>query len=294
MRKLLKEPLFHFLALGVALFVVFGMFGNRDFSDTSVVRITEEDINRIAATWEVQWRRPPTPQELSGLVKQHIREELLFREAMALGLEKDDIIVRRRLVQKMEFLSEDLAVQQPPSEEELQAFFADNQDLFQLPARVSLTHVYFSRDRRGEKAEQDAKAALGELGKNGDADTASLGDRFMLQRHYAQRTEQDLSQLFGRDFAASVFTLEPQLWQGPVESGYGLHLVRVEERIEARFPELSEVRKDVEMELVAKLRKDANELFYLSLRERYDIEVEGFGVEQADAGDLSAEPEAAR
>jgi len=290
-RKILYEPLFHFLALGAGLFVLFALFGSRDRGDTRRVLVSQEDIARIAATWEVQWRRPPTAQELSGLVNQHIREELLYREALALGLEQDDIIVRRRLVQKMEFLSEDLAVQERAGEAEVEAFFADNEEQFELPARVSLTHIYFSRDRRGESAEGDAEAALARLRETGAKETTGLGDRFMLQRHYAQRTEQDLGQLFGRDFASAVFALEPGPWQGPVESGYGLHLVRVEERIEARIPELAEVREDVEQELLAKRRKDANAAFYARLKELYEIEVEGLaGVEQADARRPEAVP----
>ncbi|MDX1385275.1 MAG: peptidylprolyl isomerase, partial [Thermoanaerobaculia bacterium] len=178
-----------------------------------------------------------------------------------------------RLAQKMEFLSEDMALQDEPTPEELASFYAQNPDPFVEPPRLAFTHVYFSRDRRGADAEGDAAAVRERLPPDPRAGDEE-GDRFMLQLRFGPKSEAEIGQLFGRAFASAVFALEPGAWQGPIESGYGVHLVFVESRTEARQPPLDEVATAVRNELLSRRRSDANRELYESLRSRYVVEVQ--------------------
>ena len=275
MSRLLREPLVHFLLLGVLLFVVFGVAGpgGGDLQDRRIV-VTEAAVQRIVATWQRQWGRSPSDRELAHLVEQHIREEVLYREAMALGLDQNDSIVRRRLVQKLEFLSEDLAVPREPATEDLEAFFASEIERYRVPKRLSFTHVYLSRDRRGDRVEADAASLLAKLRRSDEERAPAMGDRFMLQYDFVRKSEAEIGRDFGSSFAAALIELDGGGWEGPVESGYGLHLVRVSERSPSRLPALEDVRKEVTNDYTAHLRKQANESFYSELRARYDISLQ--------------------
>ena len=278
LRRILREPLVHFLVLGMGLFVLYGVFRPReDVRDDQIV-VSTAQIERLAGLWERQWRRPPTEQELTGLVESHIREEVLYREAQAIGLDRDDTVIRRRLAQKIEFLAQDLALQGSPPEAELRAFFEENSDKFGIPGRLSFTHVYLNRDRRGADTESDARQILASLREG--ADPGQQGDRFMLQSHYALRSRDEVARELGTAFATSVFELPVADWQGPVESGYGIHLVRVEEREEGYLPEFAVVRDQVENEYTSVKRRETNEAFYAKLREGYEIVVEQPAPEQ--------------
>jgi len=272
LKRALKEPLAHFLLFGALLFVVFDLVGASGVSRDSRIVITAQDQEQLIALWMRQWRRPPTAQEFQGLLEAHIREQVLYREAMAMGLDEDDTIIRRRLAQKMEFLAEDVADAVEPTEEELEAFFSENRDRFVLPAKYTFSHVYVSTDRRGDSAERDALEILEQLRRGADPD--GLGDRFMLQRTFTRQTLAQISQQFGSAFAERLAALEHGSWQGPVESGYGLHLVRIEGWVEERLPELDEVRERVRDELLAQRRKEADREMYLRFRRKYEIVVE--------------------
>jgi len=272
--KFFKEPLFHFLALGAALFLLYGLVSDDSGDAQNQLLVTQGDIRQLADTWQMQWRRPPTSAELRGLVEAHIKEQILYREALAMGLDQDDTIVRRRLAQKMEFLAQDIASWVEPTEEELETFLADNPELFRTPVEVTFTHVYVSPDARGATATEDAQALLTQLRTMGPgADTSMMGDRFMLQKHYSA-AEWEIARLFGSQFAADVVALEPGDWEGPVESGYGLHVVLVQDRVDARMPALEEVREQVNNEYMSVRQREANEAMYEQLRSRYDVIVE--------------------
>ena len=158
--KFFKEPLFHFLALGAALFLLYGLVSDDRRDAQNQLLVTQGDIRQLADTWQMQWRRQPTSAELRGLVEAHIKEQILYREALAMGLDQDDTIVRRRLAQKMEFLAQDIASWVEPTEEELETFLAENPELFRTPVEVTFTHVYVSPDARGASAREDAEALL--------------------------------------------------------------------------------------------------------------------------------------
>jgi peptidyl-prolyl cis-trans isomerase C len=276
MNNILKDPLFHFLLIGFAIFALYGVLNKDRASDNiNVISVNESDIEQLKALWQKQWQRPPTKQELDGLVESHIREQVFYREALAMGLDKDDTIVRRRLMQKMEFLVADVSLPEDPEANALQEYYQNHLDRYREPARLSFSHIYFSVDQRGERAEQEAKAALDSLKKTGaDANfPADIGDRFMLPSNYANRSTDEIARDFGKEFAEQVAASPMRQWQGPVASGYGLHLVYISEVETARVRELEEVKEQVKNDYLFDLRQDANKKVYEKLRERYEINV---------------------
>jgi parvulin-like peptidyl-prolyl isomerase len=271
-RSLLREPLLHFLAIGALLFVVYGIVSDGDRADDELrIEITAEDIAYLREVWHQQWRRAPTAWELQRLIDDRIREEILYREAIALSLDADDTIIRRRLAQKMQFLAEDLASQIEPSEEQLLAFYHDNHDKLTDPAQFSFTHIYFSRDQRGDKAAADAELVRRELLDSAVERAPERGDRFMLESDFETLTERQVARLFGNEFAREVFQLTPDEWAGPVKSGYGLHLVRIFDTEPARLPEFEEIRSQVTNLYLDDLRRRTNEEVYERLKSRYEI-----------------------
>ncbi len=287
-----REPLIHFLGIGALLFGVFALVSDEVGSvDSNRIEITTADVDRLQERWTKQWNRPPTETELKGLIKSHIREEVLYREGLALGLDQNDTIIRRRLAQKMQFLFEDLSDQVEPTDEELKDYFDRNQDQYRLPTRFSFTHVYFSTDQRGESAGKDARHLLAQL-QTGDSlplPVSDQGDRLMLGYDYVQKTEQEVAKLFGRSFAEQILKAQEGSWQGPIESGYGLHLVRIHAKVEPRLPELKEVRDRVQTNLVGERRRKTNEQIYQRLKARYEIVVEDLAVTWKMAKESSAE-----
>lgn len=273
LRNILREPLLHFLVLGAGLFLLFGGVGDPTDERPDRIVVTEAKIANLAELFRQTWRRPPTQAELDGLIEDHVEEEILYREALALGLDRDDIVIRRRLRQKMEFVSEDIMAQAEPSDAELQAFLAEHSDRFREPSRVSFTQVYLSPDRRGEDAWGDAERMLVAL-QAGRSDPAEAGDPFLLEHEYQELAAHDVERLFGGAFADRIAELPVDRWSGPVKSGYGVHLVLVRERTPARLPEFEEVRDAVADEWRAARRAEANRVFYDRLRARYEVTVE--------------------
>ncbi len=274
MRKLLHEPLAHFLLLGAALFGIYALVGDRASDRTGEIVVTRGQIEQLVMGFSRTWQRPPTQQELKGLIEDYIREEVLYREAVALELDRDDTLVRRRMRQKLEFLTEDGASQAaPPTEAELEAHLQQHADHYREQPRLSFEHILFSRQRRGKSAEADAQATLARLkGRSGSAiDTESLGDAFLLPFHYQRSSTEEITQLFGGSFGQQVAEVEPGPWAGPFESSYGLHLVRVHEKIPGKVPALAEIRETVERDLLQLRRQQALEAAYQRLREQYTV-----------------------
>ena len=275
MKRWLQEPLLHFLLIGVALFALFYQVADpEEVADNRIV-ISEADIERMMTLFERKLQRLPTQQELNGLVEAQIREEILYREALAMGLDRDDTIVRRRMAQKVEFMFNDLVDAEEPTQEELQRFLDDNPDKFTESARVSFVHIYLNADKRGNGVNSDAEELLQKLrSDSGGIDAAAAGDGFMFGYEFEDQSEHQVSRMFGRNFAEALAGLETGSWQGPVASGYGLHLVYIRKRHDAWLPPLEEVRDSVLYELLAERREQANQAFYRSLRERYDVTIE--------------------
>jgi hypothetical protein len=257
------------------LFGVFALVDDRGRARTGHLVVTPGHIEHLTVGFTRTWQRPPTAQELAGLIDDYIREEVLYREAVAMGLDRDDTIVRRRLRQKLEFLTEETVETAAPSEAELQTFLQQHPDAFRVESRLAFQHVYLSRARRGDATDTEARQLLAQL-RTSDAatDTAALGDPFLLPSEFMLSSRSEIARLFGDVFATQLQDLEPGRWAGPIESGYGLHLVYVRERMDGRGPALAEVRQAVQRAWLAARRQAVNEQFYQRLRARYTVVVD--------------------
>lgn len=274
-KKLLREPLLHFLVLGAVLFALFYQVAGPDSDQPDRVVVSQADVDRLVSQWQRQWKRPPTEKELNGMIESYIRETILYREALALGLDQGDVIVRRRLGQKLEFMFKDLAEQIEPSEEELAEFLQKNRDRYTEPERYTFTHVYFSHDNRGSGVEVDARNILNRLQTQKEAvDLTQSGDRFLYQYQFDEQTPAQISRIFGNVFTESLPGLEIGKWVGPVESGYGLHLVYVDQRTEPRELPLDEIKDKVRWDVLAERRQQVDQAFYSELRKKYSVMVE--------------------
>jgi hypothetical protein len=223
------------------------------------------------------WQREPTATELRGALEQHIRQEILYREALARGYDRDDLVVRRAMQQKMEFLAASQALQEPPSDEEIEAFFSLRQERYRLPAIVSFAQVYVSPDRRGAGAERYATELLARL-RTEDPEPSSLaswGDPIMLDSSYAGVTEREVGATFGGDFSTAVVAQETGRWEGPLRSGYGLHLVKVERREDSRIPDWSEIRARIVNDMEFEAKASARDQLYQEIAQNYEVVLDG-------------------
>lgn len=270
MSRLLKDPLLHFLAIGAVIFVLFAWLAEDEEQDPERIEISAEQVEEARRLAMMLRGRPPGPAEIEELLEPLIREQVLYREARALGLDRNDETVRLRLVEKMRFLAEDLAEPDPPAEEQLEAFFAADPELFALPARVSFEQIYFSPRERGEQLDADVDAALATLRAGG----AAAGDRSPLRDRYSDAPYAQIEILFGEALADAMFSAEPGRWEGPFQSDFGVHLARLVDRNESRQPEFEEVRDTVLEAYLAERRREANEAEYRRMRERYEIVVD--------------------
>lgn len=272
MKKWYKEPLLHFLVIGVVIFAVFSIANKEEAAvGGNKIVVSSAETERLSDAWSKRMNRPPTEIELQGLIEAFIKEEVYYREALALGLDQDDTIIRRRLMQKMEFLSNDLAELDQPDESALNKYFLENQEKYRLPAQISFTHIYFSIDKRGARALEDSKLVLAEL----DVSRApERGDSFMMEYDFVKETPSEVARSFGSGFAEQLFTLETNTWQGPVASGYGFHLVRISEKIDARMPELASVIDKVRTDFMFEQRQKINKEIYEKFKARYEIVIE--------------------
>jgi hypothetical protein len=275
MNKRLNDPLLHFLLSGALLFLVFELIKSPVGDQENNIVITRGDIDSLQANFTRTWQRPPTEDELNGLIEDKVQGEIAFREAVAMGLDQDDAVIRRRLRMKMELLVEDVAGLSPPTDEDLEAYLAENRESFRQQPQVSFMHVYLNSDKRGARVEDNAREILARLSSAGlDADLESFGDPNMLPKELPLYYINDIGRLFGVEFSRQILEVKPGAWTGPVWSSYGLHLVYVRERIEGRDPALDEVRKEVEREWSAKRRREFKEETYKKLRERYTVIIE--------------------
>jgi peptidyl-prolyl cis-trans isomerase C len=274
-RRWLREPLLHFLILGLMLFGVYGYLhrGRIGVESSRQIALTLDDLRQMDLYFESQWHRPPTPEEFQAMVEDKIREEVLYREGLAMGLDKDDTIVKRRMAQKMQFLAEDVAAAHEPSTAELKAWFEKNSNKFALPGRYSFRHLYFSPDKRGKNAQEDATKALAKIsGQPEDSKmAASLADPFMFQDYYGDRTPEALAKEFGPQFAVAVERLRPSSWQGPIESGYGWHLLFVDSIIPGRIPAFEEIEPDVKTAWLGEQKQQAWKRAYAEMRAQYTV-----------------------
>jgi len=242
----------------------------RDASHT--IELSAADVEALRQDQRRRLGTEPTPSEDAALVERYVDDEVLYREALSMGLDRGDIIVRRRLLQKMEFLLEGLHPIAEPTDAELDAYLAAHADRYRTPARIDLTHVFVSRDRHGAEAEATALALREQLVAGGDP--AALGDPFLRGRELRAQSEQDLAGIFGPAFARAAAELPAGTWSRPVTSSYGLHLVRVNARSAAELPPLARVRAAVQHDWGEEKRRAARAAALADLRKRYVVRVE--------------------
>lgn len=272
--KLLHEPLFHFLLIGLGLFLLFSQLNtNEESNDDKSILITQAKVDAMTASYLKQRARTPMDNELQGLIESEIREEVLYREAIALGLDKDDGVIRRRLAQKMKYLFEDLTVIDEPNDEDLQKFFKANISKFTLPATRSFYQVYLDPKKHKDNLEEELKTVMAHLKVISLENAFSLGDRSLLAYHFSKRRKSDVKNRFGESFSKNLFKAPIHSWQGPFESAYGIHFVYIDAKDEDVFPELKQVREDVLEEYKREKTLEANEIFYNSIKDRYSIKI---------------------
>jgi hypothetical protein len=273
-RALLREPLLQFVVLGAALFGLFHVVdGNKSETPARIV-ISSTRIANLADGFARTWQRQPSPEELQGLVDDDVRDEVFYREGRTAGLDRDDVIIRRRVRQKMEFLAEDIAAPDP-TDAQLAAFLASNAARFATDDRVSFHHVFLSATRHAGTIDRDSRRLADVLADAGaDAEARSLGDPFLLGDEFHAVSQNEIASLFGDGFAKRLATTEQGRWQGPIASSFGQHFVYVSERMPGSVPPLDAVRPAVLREWANARRLEAERKLYDALRARYDIVVE--------------------
>ncbi len=285
LKKWLREPLLHFLLIGAAIFLLYGLQNDQAAEDDNRITITEADVDRLLSLWEKRWKRLPTRSELDGIIEAQIREEVYYREALAMGLEQNDSVVRRRLAQKLEFIFSDIASQAEPTDTELEDYLETHPRQFEIPGRISFVQIYLNADQRGEQVDEDAARLLDELKKADQAlDLSTVGDAFMFGQLHHDLSKHQVARLFGKEFAEQIFELPVGEWCEALVSGYGLHLVRVDKKTAAVTPPLNEVRARVFNEWQTRQRDMMNEQFYQNLRAHYDVVIEDFAENEGGAG----------
>ena len=283
MKKILKEPLIYFFVLG---FVVFGLHSSlnnekqiRD-EDPFTVEVTSADIEWIRSSWEARMKRQPTQQELQGLIERYIRDEILFREAMAMDLDDRDLVIQRRLVQKLTFVFEDLVETVEPADDELKDYLQKNPNRYRIPEIISFSQIYFNPDKRKDVT-KEAEKLLARLksAQSPPEEAVSLGDTIMIDTTFRKKSPIEVARTLGKQFADELFSASEMGWQGPMMSTFGLHLVYIEERIASKMPEFANLREDVKNDFMYNRKKEVIDSAYNAAKSRYTILVEGLPFE---------------
>lgn len=271
--NLLREPLVHFLIIGAALFGLYAV--TADDKDTEAITISAGDIERLRAKWLGQSDSAAATKILNGLIESEIQKEVLFREAKRLGLDENDTIVRRRMIQKMRFLSANMSQLRIPGDAALLEYFNNNKELYRAPEKRSFTHIYFNHKKRGAYLAVDVAAVLQALTADEDPKTTSkYGDNFILQSDYKERSHARVAQLFGADFADALFAVDKDAWHGPLQSAYGTHLVRIQNVRESYLPEFSAIKEKLSDDLMRRQLGDLKKKSYQEMRRRYEVNIE--------------------
>jgi PPIC-type PPIASE domain len=268
-RRLLREPLLHFFVLGAALFALYGWLNRGELNSPNEIFVSRGQVQSLQAQFERVWQRPATADELQRLVDNWVREEIFYREGLAMGLDRDDPVVRRRVGQKVEFLI-DGAAPPTPGDPDLQAWLEAHPANYQIEPMFSFQQVFFDPQRHGASLEREIAAARRALAEG----QPIAGDSTLLPEAMQAAPLSDVQRAFGADFAAAMSDLPVGDWQGPVQSAFGLHFVRLGERVAGHQAVLEEVRARVERDLLNARAQQANETVYQRLRANYRVRVE--------------------
>ena len=277
--RFFREPLLHFLLIGAGLFLLFNWRGNPASlqsgqlgPQSNKIIVAQEKIDQLVAAFTRTWMRPPTEWEVKGLIEDFIRDEIYYREAIAIGLDRGDAMIRRKLRQKMEFILEDIAAQTEPTDEELERFMTQHREKYLVDPQIAFRQVFVGFDQRGDGAEEHAFQLLEQLGEGADPDV--LGDRSLIDHTAELSPLWKIKKDYGEAFGKQLLDLEPGGWAGPLRSGYGLHLVFIDERVVQALPQLKDIRDAVKRDWAVALQQKLKDEAYAKIRERYSVKIE--------------------
>jgi hypothetical protein len=270
MKKFIKEPLVHFVLLGIAIFIFYALIDNKEESQNTVVFDTY-DLENIMASWEMQWKRPPSQQELSNLISQNIKQEIFYQEALMMNLDHNDEIIKRRLAQKMEFLSNDLATMQSPTEKELQEYYESHKEKYKTPYMYSLYQIPFSPDNRSNP-KQDAELILKKHGTSSIKEMEGRGDRLPFSYFMNDLTANQLALKLGNSFPEALENQDLNQWTGPIPSGFGYHLVYIEKKSNPSFKNINAIKSDVINDFNYDRQQEFDIMIYNELKKKYLID----------------------
>jgi hypothetical protein len=277
--NLLKEPLLHFLLIGAGLFLLYGwengpaaVPGGPAATPSTQVNISWDTVERMSRQFELTWQRPPTEADRQSLIEEIVRNEIFYREAIAIGLDRDDEILKRRLRQKMEFIYEDIATIAEPTDEELHIFLSRYRQKYLADPRLAFQQLYFHADKRGMNAEADAIKGLAQLREGASPD--SVGDPTQLAAEVPLTPSWEIERQFGEAFSTRLLEFETGVWAGPLQSAYGWHLVLIHERIGGHLPDLNEIRETVKQDWLVERQQELKDAAYAKVREKYAVTIE--------------------
>ena len=271
LKKAFREPLVHFLLIGVVLFALFGKLAAPDRTGRRIV-VSQAMVEQMAQEFQARWMRPASDQELSALIDSYVQDEILYRHGLSLGLDRDDPVIKRRVRQKLELMSEEQNAQAAPTDADLAAYLQKNPAQFLRPATVSFEQIFLEPLGATADVEHAVTAARAALARG--TDPAKLGRASMLPARVENASQEEVARDFGAAFATTLMTLPIDAWHGPVTSGFGTHLVRVTAHVPAVLPPLNEVRPLVAREWENARRTRSRDENYQTLRRDYDVVIE--------------------
>ena len=270
MKKFLKEPLVHFMLLGAFIFGYYYLTNDAEESESAIV-IDDAEYDYLLSLWKNQWPREPNEDDIKAFLDQYLRQEVFYKEALALNLDHNDIIVKRRLAQKMEAVSNDLnAMIKPPTDDDLRAFYASNQDLFQLPPSYTFQQVLFLNNEPNLSAQvENSKNAL-----NSGAEIPAMRKlKLSLSNQWEDSSPAEISKAFSVDFALALDSLLMNQWVGPVASGFGQHLVFISRKDSAKSADFEDIKPYVLKEYEYQTELETQEQIYRELLEKFGVKI---------------------
>ena len=269
--QILRDPLVHFLLIGLGLFLLYGRVATEG-SDSRTIEITGARVDEMARQFQAVWSRPPTVSEMQGLIDTYIHDEVLYREGLAMGLDADDPVIKRRVRQKVDVISEEIGNQQAPTDAELNDYLANNSDDFRRAPILSFEQVFFSGDAPADVVERQSREALARL--NEGAAPASVGQATMLPATVTLMPADLVARDFGEEFTKRLESLPLNVWHGPIASGMGAHLVRITGRKPSELPPLAAIRPQVQREWENQRRERNRAEAYQAMLKNYRVVID--------------------
>ena len=272
MKKLLKEPFLHFILIGIAMFLLYGLVNERTDSKNTIV-INDFDVNALISKWEMQWKRPPSEKELQQLIHLNIKQEVFYQEALKMNLDHNDEIIKRRLAQKMQFLSNDIAAMMEPNDEILEEYFQKNKEKYLNPYTYSLYQITFSPDQREDNF-KDAEETLKKFPNASFDEMDGKGDALPFSYYFTDISADELGLQLGSKFPEALQKAATGKWVGPIPSGFGYHLVYITNKTKPQLPSFKSIKKAIIRDYEYDQQKEVDEAIYQELKKQYDIEID--------------------